>query len=250
MEELVELRTKSTGAGATPTAEGTQWMNNVPGTISSLFKSSDDQLPQIQYDYTILSLSVCLLGHGYVDEAHALVTPYSWPEEIYTSYGPVRYSNSDAGVVSVATYIHSLVHRREGWNIGELGMIGWANADYWGASWSRPYLQQADLQKQWKGPIAGVQSAIYDLATKNAAGMDWLTQNLPELANENESNRELSWDPRALHRLCAQATKDDGETASDDLIDFAEKAVEAELHAILNHCVTLAGFCSPMSCKE
>ncbi|KAL9184747.1 hypothetical protein ACHAXT_012717 [Thalassiosira profunda] len=232
-DEMTLLRTKvSPGDGPQ-----TQWMNDVPGTIASLFGDNtntvSDSSSQLRYDYTILSLSILLLGHGYTDECHSLVTPYSWPDEIHTSYGPVRYHTSDPGVVSTATYVHSLVHRKEGWNTGELGMVGWSNADYWGNAWRRPIVSQEELQKMWKEPIAEVQRAIRELVEDHSAGRDWCSENL-------ELETETLWDPRALHRLCAQVTEESGANC-EELTVFAEKAVEAELRALLHHCIGCAG---------
>ena len=239
-EEMTDLRMKSATESTTQQAQN-NWMNNVPETISTIFNKDDTGFSQLQYDYTIPPLAILLLGHNYTDEAHSLVTPYSWPEEIYTSYGPVRYTTSDSGVVSVATYIHSLVHRKEGWNVGELGMVGWSNADYWGNAWRRPFMQHDDLQVYWKEPIAEIQTAIRNLTKDHPAGREWCSQHLPEIL-EMESNSELSWDPRGLHGLCAQVTKDDGENVNEDLLVFAEKAVEAELRVLLAQCVRLAGY--------
>jgi hypothetical protein len=77
-------------------------MTDVPGTIDTLFNNKD--ISPIQYDYGILALSIILLGNQYTDEAHSLITPYSWPEEIHTSFGPVKYSTADAGVFAVLLF--------------------------------------------------------------------------------------------------------------------------------------------------
>ena len=52
------------------------------------------------------------LGLGMLDECHELVTPES-------------YSGSDSA------YLHALLHRREGPNVGEVSMTGFDNSRYW-----------------------------------------------------------------------------------------------------------------------
>mmetsp|Transcript_23125 Transcript_23125/g.39533 ORF Transcript_23125/g.39533 Transcript_23125/m.39533 type:complete len:95 (+) Transcript_23125:24-308(+) len=66
--------------------------------------------------------------------------------------------------------------------------------------------------------------------------------------NTEVNSASIAWDPRALHRLCAQVTRD-GDDADDNLVAFAEKAVEAELQFLLSHCMGLAGY-SPLICRK
>mmetsp|Transcript_12424 Transcript_12424/g.26439 ORF Transcript_12424/g.26439 Transcript_12424/m.26439 type:complete len:142 (+) Transcript_12424:552-977(+) len=128
-------------------------------------------------------------------------------------------------------------------------MVGWSNADYWGNAWSRPYMQQEKLQTIWSDTIMGIQDAIRNLAQEYPVGKEWCDQHLPELAKNTEVNSaSIAWDPRALHRLCAQVTRD-GDDADDNLVAFAEKAVEAELQFLLSHCMGLAGY-SPLICRK
>ena len=64
---------------------------------------------------------------GGVDEAHDLVLPYSWPCD--TIWGGPAVLGSPA--LGNATHCHALVHRMEGEHPGELGMMGWDNANFW-----------------------------------------------------------------------------------------------------------------------
>ena len=232
MQEMAQLRQEMTTSTH-------KWMENVPQTIDSLFKSNSEMSP-IQYDYAILSLSLLLLGNNCTDEAHNLVTPYSWPEEIHTSYGPVRYSTADAGVVNVASYIHSLVHRKEGWNVGEFGMIGWSNADYWGRAWARPFRSKDELHGLWRKPLIGIQHSMLILAKSSPDSEIWCKENIPELFL-SENVFVDTWDPRGLHRLCAQVTKE-GDADNTNLLEFAERACTAEMNALLFFCLEKAGY--------
>lgn len=215
-----------------------EWMNNVPQAIDTY---CNEEMSPIQYDYGILSLAILLLGHQYTDEAHNLITPYSWPEEIHTSYGPVKYPTADEGVVSMATYIHSLVHRREGWNVGELGMVGWSNADYWGSAWARPFQSSEILRELWRGVMIEIQPSILQLA-KYPSPEQWCRVNLPELFLSVDEFVD-AWDPRALHRLCALVTKDGN--SDSELMQFAQEACKVEMHALLMLCLEKAGYTLP-----
>eukprot|EP00594_Rhizosolenia_setigera_P002675 CAMPEP_0178953748 /NCGR_PEP_ID=MMETSP0789-20121207/8592_1 /TAXON_ID=3005 /ORGANISM="Rhizosolenia setigera, Strain CCMP 1694" /LENGTH=135 /DNA_ID=CAMNT_0020635043 /DNA_START=933 /DNA_END=1337 /DNA_ORIENTATION=- len=41
-------------------------------------------------------------------------------------------SQASNEIISTASYIHSLIHRREGFAMGEYSMVGYQNANYWG----------------------------------------------------------------------------------------------------------------------
>jgi len=64
------------------------------------------------------------------DESHDLITPLSWNEDIYFG-GPSMVAQADASIIAVASYVHALIHRREGFALGENAMIGYQNAHYW-----------------------------------------------------------------------------------------------------------------------
>ena len=247
MDEMSKIRKKS----SISTSVNSEWMNDVHATITNKFSSGGD-ISQTQYDYTILSLSLLLLAHGHTDECHNLITPYSWPDHIHTSYGPVRYSDTDAGVVNVASYIHSLVHRKEGWNVGELGMVGWQNADYWGNVWARSIkgddAKSDELREVWRRTTREMQASILELTKHSPSGASWCHEYIPELFMEEDSFVDL-WDPRGLHRLCAHVTKNNGAGSNDELVQFAEEAVKAEINALLQFCLDNAGYDLP-SLKE
>lgn len=97
-------------------------------TLDELFGNDDDESAHFGY----IATALVVLGHGLVDEAHSLVTPFSWPDEIHFNHGPVRYHKVSPSIRTYATYTHCLVHRYETDHIGEFGMTGWANANFWG----------------------------------------------------------------------------------------------------------------------
>lgn len=81
--------------------------------------------------FGLVAMALLFLGHGLTDEAHDLVTPLSWPEDTHFGYGPSIYSYVTPASQAYATYVHALVHRREGFNVGEFGMTG----EYSSSSW-------------------------------------------------------------------------------------------------------------------
>jgi hypothetical protein len=83
------------------------------------------------FEVRILHMSILLLGHGYTDECHNLVTPLSWRDDIHFASGPSIYDQVSPAVKSFATYTHSLVHRKEAFYVGEFGMVGFQNANFW-----------------------------------------------------------------------------------------------------------------------
>eukprot|EP00475_Leptophrys_vorax_P043743 TRINITY_DN8516_c0_g1_i1.p1 TRINITY_DN8516_c0_g1~~TRINITY_DN8516_c0_g1_i1.p1 ORF type:complete len:249 (-),score=36.56 TRINITY_DN8516_c0_g1_i1:97-843(-) len=68
------------------------------------------------------------VGVGALDLAHNAVTPLSWPYRTRFSGEPER--DVEESVAADASYVHALIHRREGEHIGEFGS-GWNNSLYW-----------------------------------------------------------------------------------------------------------------------
>jgi hypothetical protein len=134
-----------------------------------------------------------------------------------------------------------MVHRREGWNIGELGMAGWDNANYWGGAWSRPFRSSDTLRKLWKEPLYTMQQSMLEL-TNNASVNEWCKENLPELFMSAEDIVDL-WDPRGLHRLCVHVTKEEG--VNNELFKFAQDACKVEMNTLLSLCIDKAGYALP-----
>lgn len=178
--------------------------------------------------YIAISLALICLGNGLGDEAHALVTPLSWGEETYFG-GPSISSKATEEVVSLASYVHALVHRREGFAMGEFGMMGYQNANYWSSA-TISY-QNGNL------PFEEVRNQVLLLGEEfGDDAMKWCQENI-ELDNDDETH----WESRALHELCARTSRDTnvGDTT---LRLFAEKAAEAELKVLLQCSLRRAGF--------
>ena len=197
------------------------------GTLQELFPDSDDGCDSEERAFGIISTALVLLGHGMPDEAHSLITPYSWPDDIHFNHGPVRYGQSSAAVRSYASYAHSFVHRHEAYHVGEFGMQGWQNANYWSnaAAAGPNELPHADLFH--------CVSKVVDEHKDCDGARRWATEHeiYPDSAHYFES--------RAVHQLCAQAMKP---TSSNECRSFAERVSETELRVFLAHSLQRAGF--------
>lgn len=169
----------------------------------------------------ILSLALILLGNGFADEAHDLITPLSWNEDTYFG-GPTLVQTVNNDIIAKASYVHMLLHRWEGFAMGEYSMIGYQNSNYW---W------QATMSRQSSSlPLDDIRNIV--LQTSQAYGReaeDWCIENVFE-----------PWDARALSQLCAAVSKDASNSSS--LLSFAEKAAETELRVLLKSCLDQAGY--------
>jgi hypothetical protein len=247
LSSLSQLRQNSNGSPFMST-----YLQNLDETIESLvLKSSDDNANKNnnnnynkdnnvnninEHDeatnkyFIMISLALLCLGHGYSDEAHDLVTPLSWSEETHFG-GPSLCAIVNEEVVTLASYVHSLVHRREGFAQGEFGMIGWQNANYWSsATNSRAAAQTL--------PYANIRNEV--LAIGNEFG-DEAIQWCKEHIIDEGGNDESYWEPRALHALCARTSRD--ESSHDNKLRlFAEQAAEAELRLLLHSSLNRAGY--------
>lgn len=214
-------------------------VSNIPAVISVL---APDGVPDEQRHHSIIALSLLLLGHGFTDEAHALVSPLSWPDETPFGYGKNLgrdlYSLVSPSVLSIATYTHSLVHRREAFNAGEFGMVGFSNANYW---------TNAAIGSRGAStlPYREIREAVIGVAMGNDAAESWYRE-CQERAVDEDDEEEEYWESRALHELCGRVMRpkeDDSEAGS--LKEFAELAAEAELRVLLRHALRHAGYYCP-----
>lgn len=198
--------------------------------VSNLPKSIEDLFPLAKVDgekrnFGLISLSLILLGNGMTDEAHDLVTPLSWPEDTYFGFGPSAYSTVSPATQSYATYVHCLIHRREGSHYGELGMRGWDNANYW----SRAVLLSPGVKelphKDWLHQLEKLLTKFSDSSDVQAWAKShgFLNQNCLE-------KEEPYYESRAVHQLCAQAMSgaNTGNT-NKSLYEFAEQVAEMEV---------------------
>lgn len=212
-------------------------------TVENLTLNQED--PSNKYHMTI-ALALIFLGNGFADEAHDLVTPLSWNEDTYFG-GPTLCAQTDDSVVAMASYVHSLLHRREGFAQGEFGMIGYQNANYW-ASAARSRSDQCTTNTNMNMntgmnnvsplPYREVREAVINLSTDFGEEAErWCEQRIVQEGGKDDHDY---WETRALHELCAYvSSKDD---ATESLKNFAEKAAEVELLILLKCCIERAGY--------
>lgn len=223
-----------------PQADISDLVRNVVGTIATLAgtRSATEgagEPEQIEY-WARCATALMLLGHGATDEAHDLVSPLSWPNELPFAYGPPVAVPEQ--VLTLASYVHALVHRREGPNPSEFGMTGFVNADYWAGSALRSPEGAEAL------PLEEIRTAILHLATARQASpqvQEWVQTHL--------AAEELAfpvWDPRVLNELCAnlQAAQTNTAASTDTtaIQEFAEQAVLAEIKILLKHALQTIGY--------
>jgi hypothetical protein len=208
---------------------------NVVATIATLTPRAADTGEQDQLEYWArCATALILLGHGATDEAHDLVSPLSWPNELEFAYGPPVAVPEQ--VLTLASYVHALVHRREGPHPSEFGMTGFVNADYWAGSALRSPEGAEAL------PLEEIRTTILQLAATRQASpqvQEWVQTHL--------AAEELAfpvWDPRVLNELCANLQAAQTSIAADTaaIQEFAEQAVLAEIKILLKHALQTIGY--------
>jgi hypothetical protein len=205
-------------------------VSNLPFTLEELLPPDHD--PESR-SFALLSIALVLLGNGLTEEAHSLVTPMSWPEDTHFGFGPSVYTKVSPTAKSFATYVHCLVHRREAFNMGEFGMVGWQNANYWSnaviKSAGAKDLPHADWYQQIGKTIAEYQ---HESSVQN-----WAAD------HEMLDDRNVFFESRAVHQLCATVLQQAGRQNADaKLREFAEHVAEIELRVLLRHALRLAGY--------
>ena len=217
-------------------------LQNLPDTIDKMVYESNQVMKTTQSNpnsstikniddtkhYIMISLALICLGNGLGDEAHALVTPLSWNEETYFG-GPSISSQASEEVVSLASYVHALVHRKEGFAQGEFGMMGYQNANYWSSA-TKSY-------PNGNVPFEQVRNEVLMLGKEfGKEATDWCQ----EFVIQAGSHDKTYWESRALHELCARTSRN--EESDTNLKRFAEKAAEAELKVLLQCALNRAGY--------
>jgi len=167
-----------------------------------------------------IATALILLGHGYTDEAHNLVSSLSWPKELPFSYGPPIATEPE--ILALSSYSHCLVHRREGPNDSEFGMKGFANADYWAGAALRSGGEETL-------PLEEIRNSIGNLAQESNLAHEWIME---------DDKNVGEWDPRPLTHLCAQVLA--GENTV--LREFAQQAARVELQVLLKHTLSRLGY--------
>lgn len=213
------------------------FVRHVVATIATI--SGDYPPDSVQEYLSRCATALILLGHGGTDEAHDLVSPLSWPNELPFAYGPPVAVPEQ--VLTLASYVHAMVHRREGPFPSEFGMTGFSNADYWAGSALRSPEGAEAL------PLDEIRSSIVALGTSrqdaDPAVQQWIQQNVT-----GEEHAFPVWDPRVLNELCSnlQAAQKDPKPGlqppSQAFLDFAEQAVLSEMKILLKHTLKAIGY--------
>jgi hypothetical protein len=232
LERLSEIRSKA--QKDVPASPIDAILSDIPGAITRLSNGGDPDGgildPTDRRHHCTISIALVLLGNGFADEAHSLVTPLSWPNKLPHGYGePVTASPSAA---ALASYVHSLVHRREAFHVGEFGQSGFTNSDFWVSNTFR-YLWVDSL------PLKRIARDILDIAKGNTAAEAWCHKN--SVTYEGVAMAE--WDPRYLNTLIGSVLNQDKDVAH--LQSFAERAAEVELRVLLSHTLGIVGYSIP-----
>lgn len=221
---------------------------DVVGTIA-LIRTDAFAHDSVQEYLARCAVGLLLLGHGATDEAHDLVSPLSWPNELPFAYGPPVAVPEH--VLTLASYVHALVHRREGPNASEFNMTGFVNADYWAGSALRSPEGAEAL------PLEEIRSSMIQLATTASSSgssspvvQQWVQQNV-----EADQDAFPVWDPRVLNELCCQlqqaqsgattTTTNNNNWSPQDLPAmqaFAEQAFLSEMKILLKHTLRKIGY--------
>ncbi|KAL3923632.1 MAG: hypothetical protein SGILL_001543, partial [Bacillariaceae sp.] len=205
-----------------------------------------------------IALALLLLGHGFTDECHNLVLPLSWPQDLDMAHGSSVFQAASPSVRAYASYTHALVHRQEGLNVGEFGMVGVTeNAIFWSnmvdrcgggvdslphAEWRRNI---ADLAGTGIASITGTGSDDRNYAT-NPKIQDWCKEHgfvvgqTSGKTKDNDSTHTF-FDSRVMHNLCADILQTDPKQVDSGFRAFAEEAVCLEVKILLKKTIRLAG---------
>jgi hypothetical protein len=224
LEEMKSIRQKG------DSLQKFDFLQDLPGTVEDLFPPTD---PTTRH-FGLVALALVLIGNGYTDECHNLITPLSWPDDIHFAYGPSVYSNVSAEARSYATYVHCLVHRKEAFNMGEFGMMGFANANYWSSAVKTSpgvdLLPHAELLERVQTLASSQQYA------DSASVQDWCRDHGILLESSVE---KPYFETRAVHELCATVLRQKG--SDEKLKAFAEQVAESEIRILLSHALEKAG---------
>lgn len=181
-------------------------------------------------------VALILLGHGYLDHAHDLVGTLSYtppPFEYYYQSTPSG-DTPDASVESAASLAHALVHRAEGPRVGELGLTGYQNSDFWTGAALRSIGDESL-------PLDQMRHHVQALAMRHGSDAQewWRTHVAPY----------DEYDSRAVTALCAlcgyvmrQQKESQAERMVCNLQAFVEEAALVELKVLLEYALRKCGF--------
>mmetsp|Transcript_6941 Transcript_6941/g.12682 ORF Transcript_6941/g.12682 Transcript_6941/m.12682 type:complete len:274 (-) Transcript_6941:567-1388(-) len=223
LEELCKIRSPAKTPDGRPFKE-------LPGLVSELPHNEQGYFGRI-------ALALLLLGHGYPDECHDLVLPLSWPEDMHIAYGPSVYQQASESVRAYSSYAHCLVHRREAFHVGEFGMVGFENADFWSNAVTRERKGVDALpHKEWKRGITQLARDNEDFS-RNAKVQEWCQRHGFVMPLEEDSSSHF--DSETMHDLCANVLRDPG--VDPVFRDFAQQAAALEVKILLRNALKLAG---------
>jgi hypothetical protein len=210
-----------------------EFLSHLPKSLEKFLNADCDG--DARY-FSLVAIALVLLGNGYTDEAHALVAPLSYPQKLPFGYDPSEnaYSSVSEDARSYASYAHSLVHRREGPNVGEFRQTGFANARYWSS---------IVLCSPGADSLPGyeIRDAILELASSETFShspsvQQWIERHDVATQPADESHFEA----RPLHELCETVLQQ--KESDQELQNFCQQAIEREVRILLAHALQKAGF--------
>ncbi|CAB9525847.1 expressed unknown protein [Seminavis robusta] len=177
-------------------------------------------------------------------------TPLSWADTTAVGFGPPDPS-TDAEVT--ATYAHCLVHRWEGSHVGELNMVGYSNANFWG----KATVRRAEKAPASLVPYEAIRKEMESLLGISDAPSSETVQTIKEpLSSEAiEAGRtwfeewiksdlpDGGWEPRALNELCK--TLEGLRNPDDPKAEFGSRAAQLECDVLIQYCLEKAGYVVP-----
>jgi hypothetical protein len=233
--------------------------SQLPTTLKSLFFDDYTYPPNRQQQtFGIIACALILIGNGCIDEAHSIITPLSWPEPVHFGYifdsndrsaetssdssprgqPQLRYADIDEISKTYAMYTHSLVHRYEAFHVGEFGMMGWDNANYWSSATAKsPAYENTSVfpHADW-------------FRVLDAAVRDCHDPFLTQWAQEHKifADSPFYFDNRAVHILCRNVMSNFN-NSHDSTFQMttranAERIADLELRVALSYALTFAGF--------
>ncbi|KAG7340924.1 PAS domain S-box containing protein [Nitzschia inconspicua] len=181
-----------------------------------------------------IAAAIILLGHGYADHAHNLVGPLSFQNDLPYFHGPAVIADPD--VLAAASFVHALIHRREGPHPSEFGTTGYSNSNFWGSATLRCGGEESL-------PLSSIRLRVRQLAHDHSkAAEEWFD------SNYCCSTMVEDWDPRPLTALCEMVLSatstfpQQQQQISHPLQDLAQQAALVELHVLLEHALTHLGY--------
>jgi hypothetical protein len=232
-------------------------LKDLPATVNHLTTSSSS--PE-QGHFGRIALTLLLLGHGYTDECHNLVTPLCWPDDSHAAHdGPSMHHQVSPDVQAFATYTRCLVHRREAFNSGEFD----ANANYWFNAVQRTKDNSALPHSEWHSGILQLLAASKEdyYADHDPQIQSWCQQHgfvvVESSGRRRQQQQQLPtastffyFESRAVHELCAIVLRHPEENQHSPLRSFAEQVATQEVQILLRRALERAGIATIAAIEE